>query len=201
MAEVTRIIEAIQQGETSGSDRLLKAVYDDLRKLAAARLAQESPGQTLQPTALVHEAYLRLIGDNQPDWDGKAHFFGAASEAMRRILIDNARRKKSMKHGGGVNRAAIDPNELAETDQANELLGVHELLDELAAHDARAGELVKLHYFGGLSIEQAAELLQMAPRTAYRKWAYARAWLFRKTNGDEDRPGNEAAKSNEDPKQ
>ncbi len=157
---------------------LLPLVYAELRRLASARLAAEKPGQTLEPTALVHEAYVRLVGgDNLQRWDNRGHFFAAAAEAMRRILVENARRKRTQKHGGGQGRVDIDINNVAEPDREEELLAVHESLDLLATADPQAAELVKLRYFVGLPIPEAAEVLGISPRSADRLWAYARAWL------------------------
>lgn len=164
----------------SGTE-LLPRVYDELRRLAAWRLAAEHGTQTLQPTALVHEAWLRLNASEPALWANCAHFFTAAAEAMRRILIDNARRKQAARHGGGLQRtqAELDDLPIANTAPDEELLAVHEALDALAAHDARKAELVKLRYFAGLTLEEAAAALEMSERTAKRDWAYARAWLFR----------------------
>jgi RNA polymerase sigma factor (TIGR02999 family) len=158
---------------------LLVLVYSELRRLAAAKMAREAPGQTLQPTALVHEAWMRLGGDGQR-WENRAHFFGAAAEAMRRILIDRARRKLAARHGGGGEHVDLDEVEIAAPAKDDELLAVHEALDALATHDARKAELVKLRYFAGLSIDEAANVLGISIPTAKRDWAYARAWLFRK---------------------
>jgi RNA polymerase sigma factor (TIGR02999 family) len=180
MNEVTRILEAIEQGDSSAADRLLPLVYDELRTLAAARLAREKPGQTLQATALVHEAYLRLVDANDAkSWNGRGHFFGAAAEAMRRILVENARRKQRIKHGGARHRVDLNEAILSIGCPAEELLAVDEALERLAVEEPQAAELVKLHYFAGLTIEAAAEVLGFSPRKGYRIWAYARAWLFR----------------------
>ena len=179
MSEVTNILEAIQRGDTDAADQLMPLVYDELRRLAAAKMSHEAPGQTLQPTALVHEAWLRLIGNESPRWENRAHFFGAAAEAMRRILIDNARRKHALRHGGGQQRIPledVDPVAAAADDQ---LLAVHEALDKLAAQDKVKAELVKLRYFVGMTIAEAAEVLGISEPTAKRYWAYARAWLYR----------------------
>jgi RNA polymerase sigma factor (TIGR02999 family) len=161
---------------------LLPLVYDELRKLAAARMAAEKPGQTLQPTALVHEAYLRLVGDQR--FDSRGHFFAAAAEVMRRILVESARRKIRLKRGGGSTQAEMPDDLPAPAAPLEDVLAVGEALDELAAQNAAAGELVKLHYFAGFTIEESAELLGMSHRTAYRTWAFARAWLFRTLGGD-----------------
>lgn len=181
LPDVTQILSRIESGDPTASENLLPLVYDELKKLAAQRLAQEKPGQTLQPTALVHEAYLRLVdGEKTQHWNSRGHFFGAAAEAMRRILIENARRKKSEKHGGQLRRIALDELRVGLDSPPDELLRLVESLEELSKSDGRAAELVKLHCFAGLTIEQAADVLQIPPRTAYRDWAYARAWLFKK---------------------
>ena len=166
------------------ADRLLSVVYDELRTLAAQKMNREAPGQTLQATALVHEAWLRLGGDRQPAWENRAHFFAAAAEAMRRILIDNARRKLADRHGGGAERVPLTPDslELAAGMDDDQLLAVHEALDQLAAHDAVKAELVKLRFFAGLTLEEAARVLNLSAPTAKRHWAYARAWLYRAMN-------------------
>jgi RNA polymerase sigma factor (TIGR02999 family) len=180
MNDVTQTLKAIQQGDPQAADRLLPLVYDELRKLAAQRLARERPGQTLQATALVHEAYLRLVGpDPQQTWDHRGHFFAAAAEAMRRILVDKARRRQSRKHGATCQRTDVPPDELPapESRQPLELLAIHEVLDLLAARSPRKAELVKLRYFLGCTIPEAAELLGIAPATAEEDWTFARAWL------------------------
>ena len=180
MNDVTRILSAIEHGDPRAADRLLPLVYDELRKLAARRLAHEKPGQTLQATALVHDAYLRLVEpDEARGWDGRGHFFAAAAEAMRRILVDNARRKRAAKHGGGLRRRDLDDVEIAAGAPAEDLMALDEALTRLAAEDPAKAELVKLRYFAGLSIEEAARALGISPATAKRRWAYARAWLFR----------------------
>jgi RNA polymerase sigma factor (TIGR02999 family) len=157
-------------------------VYDELRKLAAQKMAREAPGQTLQATALVHEAWLRLGGDQQPAWENRAHFFASAAEAMRRILIDRARRRGAARHGAGARRVSLEDLELAAEADDEQLLAVHEALDRLAARDAAKAELVKLRFFAGLTMEQAARVLGFSEPTAKRYWAYARAWLFREIN-------------------
>ena len=178
--EVTAILAAIEQGDPRAAEQLLPLVYDELRKLAAQRLAREKPGQTLQATALVHEAYLRLVGPaDDRRWEGRGHFFAAAAEAMRRILVEAARRKKRLRHGGGLRRVELPADGPAIDGPPEDVLAVHEALDRLAAADAQAAELVKLHYFAGLTIDQAAGVLGVSPRKAYIIWAYARAWLFR----------------------
>ena len=180
MSDVVRILSAIEQGDPRAAEQLLPLVYDELRKLAAQQIAQERPGQTLQPTALVHEAYLRLVGNRQEvHWNGPGHFFAAAAEAMRHILVDRARRKRSRKRGGDRGRVRFDEANLAAVEDAEEVLAVHEALAALATADAQAAELVKLRYFAGLSIPEAAEALDLSPRSADRLWAYARAWLRR----------------------
>src|SRR5947208_1781077 len=184
MSEVTRILSAIEQGDPSAAAQLLPLVYDELRQLAAQRLAQEKPGQTLQATALVHEAYLRLVDvDRAQRWDSRRHFFAAAAEAMRRLLVENARRKRSLKHGGQRARIDLDQALLVGEEPCHDLLDLDELLDDLAAADPRAAELVKLRFFAGLTGDQAAEALGMAPRSADLLWAYARAWLLEKLEG------------------
>ena len=180
--EVTRILEAIESGQTQAAQKLLPLVYDELRQLAAAKLAREASGQTLQATALVHEAWLRLAGERGRSWQGRTHFFAAAAEAMRRILIDNARRKRAVRHGGDLVRVNIDDSTAqiaAPVENEEELLAVNEALDQLAAREPRKAELIKLRYFVGLTIEQAAEVLGISEPTAKRDWAFARAWLFR----------------------
>jgi RNA polymerase sigma factor (TIGR02999 family) len=179
VAEIAPILRRIEPSEPSAADELLPLVYDELRKLAAQKMAHEAPGQTLQATALVHEAWLRLGGDQQVEWQNRAHFFAAAAEAMRRILIDNARRKKAMRHGGQVERVNLDSLDLAASMADDQLLALHEALDRLAAHDTAKAELVKLRFFAGLTMEQAAKVLGISERTAKRHWAYARAWLYR----------------------
>jgi RNA polymerase sigma factor (TIGR02999 family) len=182
MSDITQVLAALQNGEPRAAAQLLPLVYEELRKLAAQKLARERPGQTLQPTALVHEAWLRVAGPDQHTWHGRGHFFGAAAEAMRRILIDNAHRKFAARHGGGLARIDADATGLeivAPECNDDELLAVHEALDRLAARDPRKAEVVKLRYFVGLSIEETAEALGVSVPTANRDWAYARAWLHR----------------------
>ena len=187
MSDVTQILGAIQQGDPKAAGELLPLVYQELRRLAAFRMAKESPGQTLQPTALVHEAWLRLVGSEQQTWQNRAHFFGAAAEAMRRILIDNARRKRALCHGGGQQRLDIEEANLAAGMKDDELLALDEALDKFAAREREKAELVKLRYFAGLSFEEAAEVLGVSVPTAKRWWAYARAWLFQEMNESKDR--------------
>jgi RNA polymerase sigma factor (TIGR02999 family) len=180
MNEVTRILEAIDQGEPGAADRLLPLVYDELRTLAAARLARERPGQTLQATALVHDAYLRLVdGGNAKPWNSRGHFFGAAAEAMRRILVENARRKARGRHGGGRRRVELDAGcSPAEPPPDDDLLALDETLDRLAALDPKRAELVKLRFFAGLTMVEAAGAMGVSLATAERHWAFARTWLF-----------------------
>jgi RNA polymerase sigma factor (TIGR02999 family) len=179
MSEVTRILSAIEQGDPHAAGELLPLVYDELRKLAAQKLAQEKSGQTLQATAMVHEAYLRLVGaDEAPRWDGRGHFFAAAAEAMRRILIDQARHKQTLKAGGGRRRIDLDDIEPAlEAGDGDRLLVLDEALRQLEAEDPRKAELVKLRFFAGLTAEQAAAALGVSTSTAEKDWAYARSWL------------------------
>jgi RNA polymerase sigma factor (TIGR02999 family) len=184
MSEVTRILSAIEEGDPQAAELLLPLVYEELRQLAACRLAQEAPGQTLQATGLVHEAYLRLVdGEKARHWNSRGHFFAAAAEAMRHILVDRARRMRSRKRGGDRVRVALDKANLAAAEDAEEVLAVDEALTGLVAADAQAAELVKLRYFAGLSLREAAETLNMSPRSADRLWAYARAWLRRAIGG------------------
>jgi RNA polymerase sigma factor (TIGR02999 family) len=186
MTEVTRILSAIDQGDPQAASRLLPLVYDQLRQLAAQQLACEKPGQTLQPTALVHEAYLCLVGGSpEPHWTGRGHFFAAAAQAMRHILVDNARRKRSARHGGGRHRVPLDEVVPTPPEPADDLLALDEALTRLAAEDPEAAQLVQLRYFAGLSVEEAAESLGMARATAYRHWTFARAWLLEELAGGE----------------
>jgi RNA polymerase sigma factor (TIGR02999 family) len=180
MSDVTRILSAIEQGDRHAAEQLLPLVYDELRKLAAQKLAQEAPGQTLQATALVHEAYLRLVDVRQAQpWDSRGHFFAAAAEAMRRILVDTARSKDSLKRGAGLRRDPLDEASLVAPRLDDDILAVHEALDRLAATDGEAAQLVKLRFFAGLTAEQAAEALGISARSADRIWAYARAFLLK----------------------
>jgi RNA polymerase sigma factor (TIGR02999 family) len=171
-----------RDSDSRPAGELLVAVYEQLRALAAQKMARESPGQTLQATALVHEAWLRLGGENQPEWQNSAHFFAAAAEAMRRILVDNARRKNRQRHGGELERVNFDGLDLAASMADEQLLALHEALDRLAAHDAVKAEVVKLRFFVGLTNEQVAKVLNVSEPTVKRHWAYARAWLFREIN-------------------
>ena len=189
MSEVTRILSAIEQGDPRAAEQLLPLVYDELRKLAAQRLAQEKPGQTLQATALVHEAYLRLVGaDESKAWASRGHFFAAAAEAMRRILIDNARRKQSHKHGGHWGRLSLDTVDLATPESPEALLALDEAMEKLAAEDKSAADVVQLRFFAGLPMPQVAAILGISPRTADRLWAYARAWLHQEIQRDDPKP-------------
>jgi RNA polymerase sigma factor (TIGR02999 family) len=181
-AEITLLLAAAGRGETDATAALLSAVYAELRRMAAAQMGRERPGHTLQPTALVHEAWLRLGGERQ-NWQTRAQFFGAAAEAMRRILIESARRKKAARHGGGLERLDVDQVEIAADAKDDELLEVHEALDKFAALDPRKAELVKLRYFVGLSLEEAADVLQISLATAGRDWTFARGWLYQEIRG------------------
>jgi RNA polymerase sigma factor (TIGR02999 family) len=179
MNKVTRVLSAIEQGDPHAAEQLLPLVYQELRQLAAQKLAQEKPGQTLQATALVHEAYLRLVDVEQVQhWDSRAHFFAAAAEAMRRILIDQARRKRRPKHGGGRSRVSLDEALCFGQTADDDLLALDEALEKLARVEPAKAKLVQLHYFAGLSLEEAGRVLGISYRTAKRHWAYARAWLY-----------------------
>lgn len=187
MSDVTRILEAIERGEPTATERLLPLVYEELRKLAAARMAREKPGQTLQATALVHEAYLRLVdAEKARAWDSRGHFFAAAAEAMRRILVDSARRKRRLKHGGEWRRVDLEEQAPLTDNPAEDLLSLDEVLDEFNAMEPEKANLVKLRYFAGFSLYEAAELLGISEATAKRHWAYARAWLYAKLNDPSD---------------
>lgn len=178
MSDVTQILSAIEQGDSEAADQLLPLVYEELRKLAAARMALESPDHTLQATALVHEAYLRLVGGNgAQNWDSRGHFFAAAAESMRRILVESARRKGREKHGGEIRRQTCDLDAIPVAVNFDEVLSVHDALGQLEIANAQAAKLVKLRYFAGVSIPEAAEHLGVSPRKANQIWAYARAWL------------------------
>jgi RNA polymerase sigma factor (TIGR02999 family) len=179
MEDVTRLLEAAAEGDPEAASRLLPLVYDELRRLAALLMAREKPGHTLQPTALVHEAFLRLAGAHERcSWEGRLHFFAAAAEAMRCILLDNARRKKRQKRGGDRHRVDLEHVDLPEVMPTDDLLALDEALEALAREDPRKAELIKLRFFGGLTVEEAAQCLHIARATADRDWAYARAWLF-----------------------
>jgi RNA polymerase sigma factor (TIGR02999 family) len=184
MNEVIQLITSIHQGNPQAAEQLLPLVYDELRKLAAARIAAEAPGNTLSPTALVHEAYLRMIGDQQ--FDGRGHFFSAAAEAMRRILVDRARRKAAVRNGGGRARLELQPELTAAPDVHEDLVALDEALRQLEVHDPQKAELVKLRYFAGLTLTEAAAELGLSERTAGRHWAYARAWLRRAIDAGEN---------------
>ncbi len=178
MTNVTRILKAIKQGDARAADELLPLIYEELRVLAAQKLSHELPGQTLQATALVHEAYIRLVGAENQNWDSSGHFFAAAAEAMRRILVDNARRKKSQKYGGNRQRIDLDNANLSTESLSEDLIAMDEALTKFAGEDPEKADMVKLCYFGGLNIEQAARVLKISRATAYRHWSYARAWLY-----------------------
>jgi RNA polymerase sigma factor (TIGR02999 family) len=185
MSEATRLIDAMGNGDPQAAAALLPLIYHELRRLARSHMAQEPAGHTLQATALVHEAYLRLVADQPAQWDGRRHFFAAAAEAMRRILLDHARRRKAQKRGGGWQRNEIIDAELAVDSGGDELFAVDEALAKLAAQEPQLAKLVELRFFAGLTMEQAAQVLGMSLRTANRQWSYARAWLRREL----DRPG------------
>jgi RNA polymerase sigma factor (TIGR02999 family) len=187
MSEVTRILSAIEQGDPSAAELLLPLVYDELRKLATERMAQEKPGQTLQATALVHEAYLRLVdGEKAPHWNSRAHFFGAAAEAMRRILIENARRKKADKHGGASCKVDLEEAEFAASSTPETMSQLSDALDVLAREDSAVAQVAKLRLFAGMSATEAAEILGLSRATAFRHWTYARAWLAAQMRETED---------------
>src|SRR5262245_7382318 len=179
MSDVTRILDRVQQGDAHAAAELLPLVYEELRRLAAQRMAGEAPGQTLQPTALVHEAWLRLVGDGSQRWNSRGHFFGAAAEAMRRILIDRARERQARRHGGGLERLDVAAVEIAAPQSDERLLAVHEALQRFESVDRTAAELVKLRCFVGLNMPEVAEALNLPLRSAERTWAYARAWMRR----------------------
>jgi RNA polymerase sigma factor (TIGR02999 family) len=181
--EVTQILNALDRGDDTAADRLLSAVYEELRRLAAGKMARERPGQTLQATSLVHEAWLRLTGGGNQKWENRAHFFGAAAEAMRRILIDNARRKAARRHGGGQQRLNIQDVEVAGAVPDDELLEIDEALARFATQDPKKAELVKLRYFVGLTLEETAQILNISVPTAKRWWNYSRAWLRAEIGG------------------
>jgi RNA polymerase sigma factor (TIGR02999 family) len=191
MNAITQVLNAIEQGDPSAAEQLLPLVYDELRRLAAQRMAQEKPDQTLQATALVHEAYLRLVDvERAQHWSGRGHFFAAAAEAMRRILVENARRRRGVKHGGGLQRVDLDEAVSCAPEPADDLLSLSEALDRLAGEDPIKAELVKLRYFAGLSVQEAADALGISRATADRYWAYAKVWLYRAVAGrDGPAPG------------
>jgi RNA polymerase sigma factor (TIGR02999 family) len=178
MTEITQVLQLAARGDARAADDLLPLVYDDLRRLAAQKMSREPPGHTLTPTSLVHEAYLRIAGEAGQDWANQKHFFGAAAEAMRRILVENARRKRAMKRGGALARLDVAEVPIAVPETDDHLLDVHEALDRLAAVEPVRAEVVKLRFFVGMTIEEAAEVLGISTATADRYWAYARAWLF-----------------------
>jgi RNA polymerase sigma factor (TIGR02999 family) len=185
--DVTRILSAIEEGDPQAAEQLLPLVYDELRKLAAARLAHEKPGQTLQPTALVHEAYLRLVGPAEGQtWNSRSHFFAAAAEAMRRILIENARRKRRLKRGGKCERLDLADLDIAVPAPCDDLVALDEALDKLAEKHPEMAELVKLRFFAGLTVSEAARVLRISTSTADRHWTYARAWLYRFLSPEEE---------------
>jgi RNA polymerase sigma factor (TIGR02999 family) len=187
MSDVTRILTAIEQGDPQAAEQLLPLVYEELRRLAAQRLSHESPGNTLQATALVHEAYMRLVDVDTPQqWDGRGHFFAAAAEAMRRILINRARDKRRLKRGGGRSRLDWSQLEVADDASGDDLIAIDEALEGLAARQPTCAELVKLRFFAGLTLSQAAECLSIGERTADRYWSFARAWLYQQLRGEED---------------
>jgi len=178
MTDVTRILKAIEKGDAHAAEELLPFVYEELRHLAFRKMSRESPGQTLQATALVHEAYIRLIGSEDQNWKGRTHFFAAGAEAMRRILIDNARRKQRQKHGGDRQRVGLGDADVAIDEPSTNLIALDEALTKLAKEDPVVADLVKLRYFAGLTLSQIAEIIGVSRRTADRYWAYARAWLY-----------------------
>ena len=177
MSDITRILNAMERGDARATEELLPLVYEGLRLLAAQKLSRESPGQTLQATALVHEAYLRLVGDEPQSWNSRGHFFAAAAEAMRRILVESARRKRSEKHGGARDRIPLDAGDIEVAMPSDQIVALSDALDALEREDQEVAQLVKLRYFVGLTLDQAAEVLQISARTAYRHWAYAKARL------------------------
>jgi RNA polymerase sigma factor (TIGR02999 family) len=186
MSEVTRILEDLHKGDQRAADRLLAAVYEELRRLAASKLARERPGQTLQATALVHEAYLRLLGDEPARWDNRGHFFAAAAEAMRRILVEAARRKARLKHGGGRKQYELDEADYIVLPDSIDLVALDEALEKLGRQDAVKAQLVKLRYFAGMTIEEAGQALGISRATANRYWTFARAWLFHEVSKGDD---------------
>ena len=191
MSEVTRVISAIAQGDPQAADELLPLVYDELRRMAARRLAHETPGQTLSPTALVHEAYLRLVDQEKAQhWKSRGYFFAACAEAMRRILVDSARRKLAVKHGGDRQRVDLDGQDVPARPPPDEIVALDEALTRLAAEDPEGARIVQFHFFAGLSIEQAAEALGISRATAYRQWSFARAWLRCAIGGEGDAPAS-----------
>jgi RNA polymerase sigma factor (TIGR02999 family) len=189
MNEVTRVLSAIEQGDPHAAEQLLPLVYDELRRLAAQKLAQENPGQTLEATALVHEGYIRLVdNDKAQHWNSRGHFFAAAAEAMRRILVDQARRKQAEKHGGGLRRADLSRAATVAASSPEDFLALDDILERLTRHDPTAAQLVKLHYFAGLSVKDAGEVLGLSRTSAYRLWTFVRAWLRCQVSGDSAGP-------------
>ncbi len=186
MTDVTRILNAIEQGDTHTTDDLLPLIYEELRLLAAQKLSQERPGQTLQATALVHEVYIRLVGEDDRNWDSRGHFFAAAAEAMRRILVDNARHKQSIRHGGHCQKASLDEAFLAIEDPKDDLLALNEAIDKLANEDQKLAELIKLRYFAGLTLDHIATIMEIGRRTADRYWALGRAWLYQEITKEDN---------------
>ncbi|MBN2446963.1 MAG: sigma-70 family RNA polymerase sigma factor [Phycisphaerae bacterium] len=182
MADVTRILKDLKDGDRAAADALLAAVYDELRRLATRKVARERPGQTLQATALVHEAYLRLVGDTDADWQNRGHFFAAAAEAMRRILVEQARRKSRIKHGGGRHRRDLKDDDLVVPPESVDLIALDEALEKLSHEDRVKAELVKLRYFTGLTVAEAGAALGISRATADRYWQFARAWLYNEIN-------------------
>ena len=190
MSDVTRILDRVEQGDVKAAEELLPLVYEELRRLAAHKMARELPGHTLQPTALVHEAWLRLAGENKEHWEGRAQFFAAAAEAMRRILVERARRHQALKRGGAAQHEPLEESRIGAVIQPDELIAVHEALDQLAAEDPPAAELVKLRYFIGMTMAEAAAALGLPQRSAERLWTFARAWLRKAISaGESERPG------------
>jgi RNA polymerase sigma factor (TIGR02999 family) len=183
--EVTQVLAAVASGEPQAAEKLLPLVYDELRRVAAAQMVQERPGQTLQATALVHEAYLRVVGGDATSWENRRHFFAAAAEAMRRILIERARRKRRLRHGGDHHRVELEADEIPIESPPVDLLALDEALDQLAAEDPQKAELVKLRFFAGLNEQEAADILGISRATAARHWSYARAWLFDRLRDDD----------------
>jgi RNA polymerase sigma factor (TIGR02999 family) len=178
VSDVTRILDRVQQGDPKAPGELLPLVYEELRKLAAAKMAYETPGQTLQATALVHEAWLRLVGGNEPHWNSRGHFFGAAAEAMRRILVERARKKARVRHGGGLQKMDWQHVTIATGDSDDTVLAIHEALEKLAAESPQKAEIVKLRYFTGMGHQEIAQALGLSEPTVRRHWAYARSWLY-----------------------
>jgi RNA polymerase sigma factor (TIGR02999 family) len=187
MSDIDRILASLESGDAKSAEELLPLVYTELRKLAAHKMASEPPGQTLQPTALVHEAWLRIAGPERQKWQNRAHFFAAAAEAMRRILIDNARRKRAQRHGGGQHRVELEQIEIASTAKDDQLLAVHDALEKLEAEEKQMAELVKLRFFVGLTNKEAADILGVSEPTVERWWAFARAWLYREIQSEDDK--------------